>query len=262
MLYPRFGSFVLAWFLLCPRGASSQNPDPHAAQPERPTIATHAGTVEGGWFEIETGGELDRYSAHSNGVVFPFTLKLGLASHLQLSLSGCGTRPQGANSVQIGDVALGVKWRLFDDLPILDKFAILPSLKLPTGASSTGAGTGTVDASMLLISSHELGAVELDVNVGFTQRSGSGMETPKTASFWTVSFGGPAVDSLGWVAELFSYPGTSGLAGKTSVIAILFGPTLTVRPWLVIDAGIIVPARGSQPLALYLGGVWNIGRIW
>ena len=29
--------------------------DPHAAQPERPTVATHAGTVARGWFEIETG---------------------------------------------------------------------------------------------------------------------------------------------------------------------------------------------------------------
>jgi len=38
-------------------------PDPHEAQPERPTVATHAGTVAPGWVEFEAGSEFDRYAA-------------------------------------------------------------------------------------------------------------------------------------------------------------------------------------------------------
>ncbi len=48
---------------LAPAAASAQAParDPHAVQPERPTVATHAYTVAPGWVEIEAGVELDRY---------------------------------------------------------------------------------------------------------------------------------------------------------------------------------------------------------
>lgn len=262
MVISRFASFILLCLLFHPLSVVSQSQDPHVAQPERPTVATHAGTVSEGWFELEAGAELDHYSGQSNGTVLPFTFKLGLAPNLQFSLFGSGTRPPGPNAFQIGDLGFGIKWRLFDDLPILERFALFPSLKLPTGATTTGAGTGTVDVSLLLISGHDLGPIDLDVNVGITQRSGNGGEAPKTASLWTISLGGPAVEPLGWVAEVFSYPGTSGPAGNPSVIAVLFGPTLTVKPWLVVDAGAIVPLLGSQPHALYFGGVWNIGRIW
>lgn len=71
-----------------PAGLAAQTlaSDPHAAQPERPTVATHAGTVATGWFEIEAGTELDRYADRSRGEVAPVSVKLGLAPCLQLSL--------------------------------------------------------------------------------------------------------------------------------------------------------------------------------
>src|SRR5207248_820985 len=39
----------------------AQARDPHEVQPERPTVATHAGTVAPGWIELEWGSEWDRY---------------------------------------------------------------------------------------------------------------------------------------------------------------------------------------------------------
>jgi len=42
---------------------------------------------------------------------------------------------------------------------------------------------------------------------------------------------------------------------------VLAGPTATVRPWLVLDAGLIVPVSGPQPHAFYAGVTWNIGRL-
>src|SRR5205814_8842252 len=59
--------------------------DPHAAQPERPTVATHAGTVAPGWLELETGGERDRLAPSATLISTPTVFKIGLASRVHLS---------------------------------------------------------------------------------------------------------------------------------------------------------------------------------
>jgi len=242
-----------------PSGASDSAKDPHVAQPERPTVATHAGTVAPGWLEIETGVERDRIDPSNTLISTPTVFKLGLADRVQLGLFGTVVRPPGS-SAALGDLAVGVKWRIVDDAPLLGDFAVLPAIKFPTGSAQTG--TKTTDESILLISSHDLGSVAMDINVGFTHRGGDGATTPTSATLWTVSFGGPFGGPFGWVAECYGYPGTSGPAGASPIVAVLGGPTFTARPWLVFDAGVIIPVTGPQPHALYAGAVYNVGRIW
>src|SRR5712671_8059492 len=60
--------------------------DPNSVQPERPTVATHAGTVARGWVELEEGAEWDKASDGTRAFVAPTNLKIGLASHAQLNL--------------------------------------------------------------------------------------------------------------------------------------------------------------------------------
>ncbi len=232
--------------------------DPHAVRPERPTVATHAGTVAAGWLEIETGFEHDRFPSISTALT-PTVFKFGLASHLQLGVFGSVVHDPVTTG--LGDVGAGVKWRLLDDAPLLGDFAVLPAVKFPTGDASKGTGTGTTDASFLLISSHSLGAVSMDINAGYTRRSGDGSNAPTNASLWTVSFGGPAAGQLGWTAECYGYPGAGGPAGQAPIVALLAGPTFLFRTWLALDAGVIVPVRGPQPHALYAGAVYNVGRM-
>lgn len=234
-------------------------PDKHTAQPERPTVATHAGTVAPGWLEIETGGEFDRFADTSRGASVPTLFKIGLAPRLQLSLQTPLIRPAGTHSTGLGDASVGVKWRILEDAPVLGDFAVLPAIKFPSGSTTTGAGTGTTDVSLLLISSHQLGAVAMDLNVGVTRRGGDGRNVPRTASVWTVSFGGPAVGSVGFAAEIYGYPATSGPAGADPIVAVLAGPTWSARDWLVFDAGVIVKITGDQPRAIYAGLTWNVG---
>jgi hypothetical protein len=242
-----------------PAAAADSSKDPHAAQPERPTVATHAGTVAPGWLEIETGAERDRIDPNNTALSTPTVFKIGLAPRVQLSLYGTVVRPPDG-SARLGDAAVGVKWRLADDAPVLGDFAILPAIKFPTGSSETG--TTTTDASLLLISSHQFGDVAMDLNVGYTHRNGNGSSAPTSATLWTASFGGPFTGPLGWVAECYGLPRTSGPSGAPSIVALLAGPTLTVRSWLVLDAGAIIPLTGPQPHALYAGVTYNVGRIW
>lgn len=246
----------------CAHAASAQAPDPHTAQPERPTVATHAGTVAPGWIEVEAGGELDRYDDRSRGGTAPLVAKIGLTARAQLGVFASVVSPPGTGGARIGDLAAGVKYRFTDGAPVVGRLAILPIVKFPTGSQTNGTGTGTTDVSIVAISSHDLGPVALDLNAGYTRRSGTGEAAPRSAAVWTVSFGGPAAGPVGWAAELYGYPRTSGPAGANAIVAVLLGPTVTVERWLVLDAGVIRPVRGPQPRALYLGATYNIGRLW
>src|SRR5581483_9351211 len=158
---------------------------------------------------------------------------------LQLSVFGSAVHNDAATGV--GDAGVGVKWRLLEDAPVVGDFALLPSVKFPTGSARNGAGTGTTDGSFLLISSHDFGNIAMDINAGVTRRSGDGSNAPRVATLWTASFGGSFVGPVGWALECYGYPGTSGSAGQAPIVAILAGPTYLIRSWLAVDAGVIVP---------------------
>jgi hypothetical protein len=251
----------LAWLVVRPAGLAAQVPalDPHAVRPERPTVATHAGTVAAGWLEIEAGTEFDRNEDGTHDAMVPVGLKIGLASRLQLNVQMPFVRPAG-ETMNPGDLAIACKWRLVDRAPIVGAFAILPSIKVPSGSAESS--TGTTDVNLLLISSHQLGAVEMDLNVGYTRRSGDATSVPRQASLWAAAFGGPARGPLGWTAEIYGYPATSGPAGTASIVAFLGGPTVQVRTWLALDTGVILPIAGPQSRAIYFGGVYNVGKLW
>lgn len=238
----------------------AQARDPREVQPERPTVATHAGTVAPGWFEIEAGVEHDRFGS-STTLLAPTVLKLGLASHVQLGVFTAAVQPS-ESSTGLGDAGVMLKWRILDDAPILGDFAIQPGIKFPTGSVSGGMGTGTTDALFLLISSHQFGPVAMDLNAGYSRRSGNGTVAPKDATLWTASFGGQAIGKLGWVFEVFGYPRTTGPAGASSTVAVLAGPTFLMHKWAAFDIGVISPLAGPQPRAAYVGTVINLGRVW
>ena len=253
---------ALTMLLPATLAAQTLTADPHASQPERPTVATHAGTVAPGWLEIEAGTEFDWYANDSRGGSFPVLFKIGLAPRLQLSILTPIIRSTARLGTGIGDFSVGVKWRVLEDAPILGDFAILPAIKFPTGSVNRAVGSGTTDVGLLLISSHKFGKVAMDLNAGYTRRGGKGTRIPRNGTVWTASFGGPARGRLGWVAEIYGYPGTSGPVGASPIVALLAGPTFQLREWLVLDTGFIVPITGPQPHAFYTGGTYNVGRLW
>ncbi|HKT09850.1 MAG TPA: hypothetical protein VJR24_18255 [Gemmatimonadaceae bacterium] len=245
------------------RAAAQEATDPHDAQPERPTVATHAYTVWPGWVELEAGVELDRFDAGVHAFSTPATLKAGLVSRVQLELTDAWMRNTSVGPARDGggDLTMGIKWRIADSLPVLGSFAVLPGVTFPTGSVRDGLGTGSTSAKITLISSHQVGPLELDINAGYTRRA-STAHAPRSSTLWTVSAGTPVRGILGWTAEVYGFPGTGGPFGSAPIVALLTGPVLTVRRWAELDAGVIVPLDGPQAHALYAGGTWNIGRLW
>jgi hypothetical protein len=252
--------------LLFSREAVAQNnatADPRIAQPERPTVATHAHTVAPGYAEVETGVQGLHPEAGETEYDTPSLLKLGVTGRLQLDVyEGTTTlRQSNATSFGIGDLSIGCKWRLLDDARLLGDFAVQPTLKFPTGSVAKSSGTGTTDFGFLAISSHAFGPVSMDVNVGYTWRSGDGSVVPVRAMLWTVSGGLSVSGNLGWAVEIFGLPGTVGGSGQAPVIAFLNGPTFALRRWLVLDCGGILKLAGPQATVLYAGLTWNLGQV-
>jgi uncharacterized membrane protein len=149
-------------------------PDPHAVQPERPTLAT---------------------------------TKLGLTSHTQLGVAASALRSPSdpSSTAGFGDLALELKWRPLDHARWVDDFALLPAIKFPTGSLQRGTGTGTTDASLTLISSRSIGPASLDLNAGGTLRSGEGTGAPKRASLWSAALGLPLWGNIAWAAESMAF---------------------------------------------------------
>src|SRR5689334_1740251 len=105
---------------------STNAPDPRAVQPERPSVATHAGTVAPGYVEIETGVETDRNPDDTHTLLIPSVVKVGIAPQAQLSIFAPVLRTTTA-PLGIGDLGAGLKWRFTDGGP-LGRVAILPSI--------------------------------------------------------------------------------------------------------------------------------------
>jgi len=230
--------------------AAAQPRDPHAVQPERPTVATHAGTVATGWFEFESGVERDHFDRSTSVFSTPTVFKFGIAPRAQLSLGGSLVNNESGTGS--GDLFVGAKVRLLEDAPVVGDFAILPSIIFPTGSARRGFGNGERQGGLLFISSHEFGGVSMDINLGYDAPHG----WPSHESLWTISFGGPIRGRLGWTLESFGFNDGDG---RTA--ALLGGPTLLAAKWLSFDTGLIVPLHGPQPHALYAGTVCNVGRF-
>jgi hypothetical protein len=209
--------------------------------------------------EIEAGGEADRNRDRSSAWLAPLYVKVGLSARAQLGVLGTLAHPTGRGAA-FGDLALAMKYRLADGVPLIGTFAVQPGVKLPTGDADHG--TRTSDVSVLLIGSRAVGSVALDVNAGYTRRSGDGTRAPRDATLWTLSAGIPLPKGVGIAAELFGMPGTRGPAGAAPTVAMLAGPTFPLGAHGVLDVGGIVRVAGPQPDALYAGVTYNVGRLW
>ena len=76
--------------------------DPREAQPERPTVATHAYTVAPGIVELETGFQQQHPSPSSNLIGVPVLFKIGLTDRLQLDVAPGWLRLTGRNRCRGG----------------------------------------------------------------------------------------------------------------------------------------------------------------
>jgi len=232
-----------------PLGVAAQSP--RAANPERPSVATHAYTVAPGYLELEQGVRAQGFGNVRDQTTWEFNLKIGVAPPVQLGLFGTGYNRTGQGN-GVGDVGVALKLRR--DLSSTHTVALVPAVTLPTGDQSLGLGAGRVLGSLIAVWSFELGGLlHADLNAGPV-----GIGAGRPQALGTVSLG----RALGrWAVAAEAYGYASGSAGPAQ--GGLLG-AVTVRPaeWLVVDGGGVVGLGSWGRDQLFLGVTTNLGRIF
>ncbi len=223
---------------------------PRAANPERPTVATHAYTVAAGFAELEQGARAFGVAALREATAWEFNLKIGLARNLQLGMFGPGY-VRTSDGVGIGD--LGIALKLSHPVSERTTLAVVPSATFPTGNQQRGLGAGRVLASVVGVVSGDLPArFHFDVNAGPVA---IGAGKPQ----WFTSVGLSRGGSIGFAGELFDF--TAG-AGGPRQRGLLLAVLLSAAEWAVIDAGGAAGLTRETPDQIFVGLTTNWGRIF
>ena len=224
---------------------------PRAANPERPTFATHAYAVATGYAELEQG-----WSARGTGSLreqtnWDVNLKLGVSRHVQAAMFG-PLYARGAGGGGVGD--LGVALKLRTDVSARAALAVVSAVSAPTGSAARGLGAGRALGMLVGVLSADLpGAIHADVNAG---PQGIGAGAPQ----WFISLGGGrGFGRVGVTVELFDF--TRGGAGP-QLAGVLGAVTLRLSQWAVADAGGVRGTARGTPDQLFVGMTTNLGRIF
>jgi len=227
-------------------------PSPRTANPERPTVATHAYTVAPGYAELEQGARAFGLNGLGEGTAWDVNLKIGVRPGVQLGLFGAGYLRTGAGS-GVGDVGLSLKASRV--ISPRASIALVPAMTLPSGDAGRGLGAGRTLGSLAGVLSADLAeGFHFDANAGPV---GIGAGRPQ----WFTSLGlahegvGPAAMAF----ELFDF--TAGAAGprQRGFLAALM---VTVAEWVVVDGGGVRGLVGGTPDQLFVGMTTNLGRIF
>jgi hypothetical protein len=224
---------------------------PRAANPERPTVATHAYAVTPGYVEIEQGISAHGASSLSEATSWDVNIKIGIAPSLQLGIFGPGYSRNGAGH-GVGD--WGVALKLRTDVSNRVALAGVPAVSFPTGKEQLGLGAGRVLGQLpLVLSANGPAGVHADLNAG---PLGIGAGRPQWLT--TASFSRPLSGSVGLSAELFRI--SAGAAGSRQ--AGLLG-ALTVSPveWIVIDIGGTRGLGSGSANVIFIGLTTNLGHL-
>ena len=242
---------LLASVALVGVAASGVAQSPRAANPERPTVATHAYAVAPGCIEIEQGISARGASNLSQATSWDVNVKIGIAPHMQLGIFGPGYARNGAGH-GVGDWGLALKLRT--DVSDRVALAAVPAITFPTGKEQLGLGAGRVLGQLpLVVSINGPAGIHADLNAG---PLGIGAGGPQWLT--TASFGRPLRGPLSVTAELFRISG--GAAGPRQA-GLLGALVVTPVQWLVIDAGGTFGLGSGSPDVIFLGLTTNLGKL-
>lgn len=148
-----------------------------------PLQTDDTGTQGKGHGQIETGFESvsDKeneagVSCKTTGGAVSATFSYGLTETIDLvaglPLEWYTEKENGvkvADGNGIGDLALQIKWRFYDDADAGFSLALKPGITIPTGDERKGLGTGKVSGNVTLIATREAELASYHVNLGYSR---------------------------------------------------------------------------------------------
>lgn len=223
---------------------------PRAANPERPTVATHAYAVAPGYIEVEQGISAHGSARLGEATSWDLNIKVGIDPHVQLGVFGPGYARTGAGH-GIGDWGAALKLRT--DLSDRVAVAVVPAITLPTGKERLGLGAGRALGQLpLVLSVNGPLGVHADLNAGPLGIGAGRLQWLTTASF------AHQIGTFGVQAELFRI--SAGAAGPRQA-GLLGALTVTPLQWMVIDAGGTAGLGSGSPDVVFVGLTTNLGHL-
>jgi hypothetical protein len=236
------------WIVSAPAVSAGQAA--HTANPERPTVATHAYAVAPGFIEIEQGLSARGVGGLGQVTSWDANVKIGVTPHLQLGLFGPLLLRTGAG---LGPGDWGASLKIRTALSDRVALAVVPAATVPTGRATAGLGAGRVLGQLVgVVSADGPGGVHVDVNAGPVGIGAGRPQWLATASF------GRWFGRLGCAAELFRIgAGSAGSRQAGLLGAVTFAPA----PWVVFDGGGIAGLGTGSADVLFVGVTTNLGHL-
>ena len=249
--------FLVASLLFAQACAAQQTPPPAAtppdddtqltAVPNRPTVTNTAETTQGGVLEIEYGVSVAALQQNLNGL-----LKFGLSEDLELRVAANHWQHDATlHDTGVSDTQLGFKWRVLHQ----HKEGLRPTLSfqytatIPTADDAMTAGFA--GHQLTFLASKDFGRHHIDFNTSYNLFGRPGGFDHNWEP--TITYAFQLTPKWQLNAEMW---GTSDAnAGNPATLASLFGPSYSLRPWLVLDSAVQFGHFGGVPTVTYLGGV-------
>ncbi|HYT04153.1 MAG TPA: hypothetical protein VEM13_04660 [Gemmatimonadales bacterium] len=244
-------SVALGVLMYFPGVARCQSP--RAANPERPTFATHAYVVAPGYVELEQGVRVQGAGDLSDATAWDYNLKIGLARRVQLAFFGTAFMRTAAG---VGPGDLGTTLKLSTGVSTRTTVALAASVTFPTGDASAGRGAGGTQGAVLAVASVDTPwRIHLDLNLGPVAlgRGGSPLR-------WFHSLSAAiGAGRYGFTGEAYGYSAGAGEAAQWGALGAV---TVRLAQWAVVDAGGSVGLWRDTPDLAFVGLTTNIGRVF
>jgi hypothetical protein len=202
--------------------------------PYRPTVSNPAALSAPGLLEMEAGVARARDDAGAKQFSVPYLFKYAFTEDAGVLLGGDAWLHQddgnGNHLAGVGDTAAQIKLR--HELNESMALGLEAGVRFPT--ARTGLGGGKSDYILNGIFSAGLGALNLDVNLGYTRLGSVDAGEGRGEIDWATALSGKLAGPWGWAAEL-SGTGQRGTSARSQVLAAL---TYQAARTLVFDFGL------------------------
>jgi hypothetical protein len=226
------------------------------AVPNRPTFASTAEVNQAGVLELEYGFEGGNGHQNINGLV-----KFGVSKWFEVRMANNPIQ-RDAEVFGTGDSGAGFKLRFFSENgKWRPTTTLLYEATLPSG--SHNLGTQAYGHAVQLLLSKDFGKHHFDWNEGvqFNERPFPLPQGYDRGYFSALSWSHPLSAKWGFTAEV---AGTSKISDAVpGQMTILFAPTYSVSPRLVLDAGAYIAAYGNLPRVTgFFGVTYSIADLY
>lgn len=211
--------------------------------------------MDPGKFQLEISGERPK-SSEGNELDLGANLDFGVINNfdIQIWVPYVFLKPDiGKKENGLSDVEVVGKYLILNGNKTLPTLAVKATVKLPTGESKKGLGSGKTDYGLMLIATKEIGGVTLHINLGYTFVGKGKGEDLNNVLTYSLASELPMTEKLKLVGEIIGET-NSDPKSSSNPLDGLVGFIYDVKDWLSLDAAVKWGLSDASPNNTLLAG--------